>query len=179
MIPCAAASPNPEIAVKGILSAPFSIIKRLEPGAEHDSVEVFGAAVGEGHRRSRDGLDPRAHRDSALGDQRQVLLVEGDAGGEQRRIRRRRAVLLRAAAGLDHDLLELPVDLRPRQGLVGEGAVPREDPVVRRDPGGELRQDVALSPLGDHDAAAPSWASSVAISSALTAQPATRTRLPR
>ena len=60
-------------------------------------------------------MHPGAHGDSALGDQRQVLLAEGDAGGEERRVGRRRTILLRAAAGLDDDLLELAVDLRCRQ----------------------------------------------------------------
>ena len=73
----------------------------VESGAEHDPVELLGTPVGERHGGVGDGFHPGAHRDSALGDERQVLLVEGDAGGEQRRVGRRRAVLLGAARGLD------------------------------------------------------------------------------
>jgi hypothetical protein len=65
---------------------------------------------------------------------------------------RRGAVLLRVAARLDDDLLQLPVDLRRGQAVVRDSSIPREDPMVGRDARGELRQDVALSPLGDHDA---------------------------
>ena len=124
---------------------------QLEPGAEQNSVELLGIR----RRRSRSVLDrchPRPHRDSTLGHQRQVLLGQGDAGGEQRWVGRRRSVLLRASTGFDNDLLELSVDLSCGQSFVREGSVPREDPIVGRHSGGELRQDVALSALGDHDA---------------------------
>jgi hypothetical protein len=36
--------------------------------------------------------------------------------------------LLRAATRLDDDLLQLSIDFGWRENLVGEGAVPREDP---------------------------------------------------
>ena len=96
---------------------------------------------------------PRAHRDSALRDERQVVLTEGDTGGEQRRIGRRRTVLLRASSGLDDDLLQLPVDF-------GSGKATRSAKVPYRvnirwsegTPAANFGSDVALPPLGDHDA---------------------------
>ena len=65
---------------------------------------------------------------------------------------RRRAVLLGAAARLDHDLFQLSVDLCCGKSFVREGPVSREDPVIGGNPGGELRQDVPLSPLRHHNA---------------------------
>ena len=94
---------------------------QVEAGAEHDPVELLGVPVGECHGRVRDGFHPRTHRDSALCHERQVLLVEGDPGGEERRVGRRSAVLLGASARLDHDLLQLAVDLRVRERLVRRG----------------------------------------------------------
>ena len=123
----------------------------LESGAEQDPVELVGGAVGEGHRRAVDRCHPRPHRDSALGDERQVLLGEGDTGGEQRRVGCGRAVLLRAATGFDDDLLELPVDLGRWQSLVRQRSVPREDAGVGRHTRGELRQHVPLAALCHHD----------------------------
>src|ERR1700744_1316641 len=108
--------------------------------------------VGERHGRIRDGFHPGTHRYSSLGHERQVLLVEGDPGGEQRRVGHRCAVLLRTSAGLDHDLLQLPVDLGCRESLTRQGSVSREDPVIGRDSAGELREDVPLSPLSYYHA---------------------------
>ena len=125
---------------------------QLEAGAEQNSVELLGMPVGEGHGLVLDGCHPRPHRDSTLGYERQVLLGKGDAGGEQRWVRRRRSVLFRASTGFDNDLLELSVDLCCGQSFVREGSVSREDPIVGRHSRGEFRQDVALSALGHHDA---------------------------
>ena len=123
----------------------------FEPGAEQDPVEVCGRSVGERRRLAVDRLQPWPHRDSALRHQRQVLLGQGDAGRKQRRVGCGRTVLLGTATGLDHDLLQLPVDLGGRKNLVRQRSVPREDPTVRGNTRGEFRQDVALTPLGDHD----------------------------
>src|ERR1700761_461401 len=107
--------------------------------------------VGECHGRIGDGFHPGAHRNSSLGHEWQVLLVEGDPGGEKRRVGRRCAVLLRTSASLDHDLLQLPVDLGFWESLTRECSVSREDPVIGRDSAGELREDVPLSPLSYYD----------------------------
>src|ERR1700742_2792215 len=108
--------------------------------------------VGECHGRSRDGFHPGTHRYSSLGHERQVLLVEGAPGREQRRVGHRCAVLLRTSASLDHDLLQLPVDLGCRESLTCQGSVSREDPVIGRDSAGELRQDIPLTSLSYYNA---------------------------
>jgi hypothetical protein len=68
------------------------------------------------------------------------------------RVWRRRSVLLRAAARLDHDLLQLPVDLRRGEPLGRDGSVSRKYSMVGGDSRRELRQHIPLTPLGDHDA---------------------------
>jgi hypothetical protein len=43
---------------------------QVEPGAEHNSVELLGIPVYKGHGRVRDGLHPRSYRDQALRHER-------------------------------------------------------------------------------------------------------------
>ena len=122
----------------------------LEASPEENSVELLRRAVGESHRRALDLGQPRPDGDTPLADEGQVVLVERDAGDRQRLCGSGRSVLLGAAAGLDDDLLELTVDLLSGECLLGEASIAREDAVIRRHACGELRQHVALSPLG-HD----------------------------
>jgi hypothetical protein len=75
-----------------------------------------------------------------------------DPGGENRRVGRGCAVLLRTSSGLDHGLLQLPVDLGGWESLARESSVSREDPVIGWHSGRELRQDVPLSALGHYHA---------------------------
>ena len=124
---------------------------QLEPGPEKNAVERLGIAVVEGHVQAGNRCQPGPYDNPTLRDQRKVLLAEGHAGGEQRRIRRRRAVLLGAAAGFHDDLLQLAVDLGLRQRLVGQHAVSGEDAMVRWHSGRELGQHIALSPLRHRD----------------------------
>ena len=80
------------------------------------------------------------------------MLTQRDAGGEQGRVGRRCAILLWAACGPNHDLLELPVNLSDGKGFIRQDAVPSVDPVVGGDSGDELRCDVTLSALGHYHA---------------------------
>jgi hypothetical protein len=124
-----------------------------EAGPEYDPVEPFRVSVRECHGRLIHRLYPRPDLDPTFGDKRQILLAEGDTGGEQRRVRRRSTILFRATTGLDHDFLELAVDRGRRQGVVRQRSVPREHPVIRRNSSGEFGQNVTLTPLTHHDAA--------------------------
>ena len=126
---------------------------QLEPGAEQDSVELFGVSVGEGHGRRprRDVIHGRTViRPSATSGRycwaRVTPAANSDGSGAGAPY----------CSGLPPASTTISLSCRSTsasgKSFVRQRSVPREDPVVGRHSRGELRQYVPLSPLGHHDA---------------------------
>ena len=122
-----------------------------ETGTENNRIERFAGSVGKVYGLAVDGFEPWPRSDSSFRHQCQIILRLGQAGGEDVLVRLRSTKLLRAAAVLQHHLFHPRRDRLRRQHPSGLRGKTRESNVIRRDPGKELLQDIALATHGDAD----------------------------